>query len=357
MASASSNIYTSDNVEVFQTKWFSWLCTSEVLEICFVFKYGDVVDGKFCCEGITNAFYCRYRYDNDSVLEPICKVEDPFFSFPSLSPMFTMYWCHCWSTELWESIIMVQQAITGVLCRYSQRQGKHPEGRSRISIQASLMHYINAWLRNRNVFPSGKRWSRMQKHVRSGVIFKKMKVNVTALCWRFDTQRKLDVLSQLCGKNVSVGFRKRPPKLGVSYSVRENDSLNVVVGNLSEDPDPTKKTDCRGIDFLYHDPYLDIYVRCSEYIAGRTAHAPTESLRSQLANLPPQVDEWRRSVMLSNISLKVKQRFQFRDSVFRITNIDGAEVHAICVYGDSKGSVQVFQFNDVTRSMINNFTR
>jgi hypothetical protein len=168
------------------------------------------------------------------------------------------------------------------------------------------MHYINAWLRNWNVFSSAKRWSRMQKHVRSGVIFKKMKVKVTALCWRFDTKTKLDVLSQLCGKNIAAGFQRRPPKLGVSYSVNENDSLNVVVGNLSEDPDPTKKTDC-GIDFLYHDPYWDVYVRCSEYIVSRTEHAPTESLRSQLANLPAQVDEWHRSVMLSNISLKVKQ--------------------------------------------------
>jgi hypothetical protein len=66
---------------------------------------------------------------------------------------------------------MVQQAINGVLCHYSQCQGKHPEGRSRISIQASLMHYINDWLRNWNVFPSTKYWSRMQKPVRSGVFF------------------------------------------------------------------------------------------------------------------------------------------------------------------------------------------
>jgi hypothetical protein len=139
---------------------------------------------------------------------------------------------------------MVQQAITGLLCRYSQCQGKHPEGRSRISIQASLMHFINAWLRNRNVFPSAKRSSKMMKYARSGVIFKKIKVDATALCWRFDTKTKLDVLSQLLGKNIAVGIRRRPPKLGVSYSVRENDSLNVVVGNLAGDPDPTKKSDC-----------------------------------------------------------------------------------------------------------------
>ncbi len=80
MAAASSNLYTSDNVEVFQTKWFSWLRISEVLEICFVFKYGDVVDGRFCCEGITNAFYCRYHYDNDSMcLGPFAKLRILFF--------------------------------------------------------------------------------------------------------------------------------------------------------------------------------------------------------------------------------------------------------------------------------------
>ncbi len=108
---------------------------------------------------------------------------------------------------------------------------------------------------------------------------------------------------------------------------------------------------------MYNEPYLDVYVRSSDYIASRTQPPPTESLWSQLTNLPEPADEWRKSVMLSNISLKVKQRFQFCNSVFRIQHIDGNEVHAICVYGEGKGSVRVFESDEVTRNMINNFSK
>jgi hypothetical protein len=120
----------------------------------------------------------------------------------------------------------------------------------RISIPAAVMLYLSGWLKSRNIFPSKKRWPRMQKHVRKGLIFRKIKNEVTASCWRFDTESKLDVLSQLFGKNIAVGIRERPPKLGVSYCVKQNDSLNIVVGSPVGDTDPTKKTACCGIDFF-----------------------------------------------------------------------------------------------------------
>jgi hypothetical protein len=187
-------------------KQYSWLSTSNLLELCFVFKYGDVVDGKFFIEGMTNAFYAHYRYVDETSLEPICQEKGPYFAFPSLFPTFFSHWSHCWSTELWDSLIMAQQAITGLLCRYSQSQGKHPSGRSRISIPATVMHYICAWFKNRNVFPATKRWSRLQKHIRKGIIFRKIKNEVIAWCWRFDTESKLEVLSHLFGKNDAVGI-------------------------------------------------------------------------------------------------------------------------------------------------------
>jgi hypothetical protein len=93
------------------------------------------------------------------------------------------------------------------------------------------------------------------------------------------------------------------------------------VGNLSEDPDPTKKTDCQGIDFLYHDPYLDVYTCSSEYIVSRTEHPSTECLQSRLANLPAQVD-------------------------FQTQHIDGTEVHVFVFMGKVKGNVRGFQLDD-----------
>ncbi len=206
MAKASCNLYVCDNIELFQTKRYSWLLASDLLELCFVFQYADVIDGKYCIEGMMNAFYALYRYVDKSTIEPICKEGDQFFAFPSFFPTFSVHWCHCWSTEVWDSLIMAQQAITGLLCRYSQSQGKHPSARCRISIPAAIMYYISLWLQNRNVFPAMKQLSRFQKHVRSGIIFRKMKKEVVAWCWRFDTDYKLEVLSQLLGRNIAVGI-------------------------------------------------------------------------------------------------------------------------------------------------------
>jgi hypothetical protein len=71
-----------------------------------VFKYSDLVEGKFCCEGMINAFYSRYRYVDQNKLEPICQEGDPFFAYPSFFPLFSLHWSHCWSIDLWDSIII-----------------------------------------------------------------------------------------------------------------------------------------------------------------------------------------------------------------------------------------------------------
>jgi hypothetical protein len=63
MAAASSNIYTSDIVEVFQTKCFSWLCTSELFEIYLVL----------------NVLQMHFITITASVLEPICRLRILFF--------------------------------------------------------------------------------------------------------------------------------------------------------------------------------------------------------------------------------------------------------------------------------------
>jgi hypothetical protein len=175
--------------------------------------------------------------------------------------------------------MMVQQAITGLLWQYSQSQGRHPSGHVRVNIPAAVMHYLQLWVMHRNIIPSHKPYSQMQKHIRAGIIFQKTKVQVTASCWKFDTEAKVEVLSQLLGLNINVGIRRRPPELGSSYSITQNYSLNVVIGNIDA-------ADNRGIDLLYHVPFLDIYVRSSEYIVGGMAPPPTDQIRAHLEAVP-----------------------------------------------------------------------
>jgi len=114
IAAASSNIYLTNNIELFQTKGFSWLSTSQISELCFVFYYIDVVDGKYCCEGMSNTFFVHYHYGAQRV-EPISNVENSYCAFPLFIPEFSLQWSYCWSSEVWESLMMmVQQAITGL---------------------------------------------------------------------------------------------------------------------------------------------------------------------------------------------------------------------------------------------------
>ncbi len=129
--------------------------------------------------------------------------------------------------------------------------------------------------------------------------------------------------------------------------------MNVVVGNPIDCPDPTKKTDCRGIDFVYHAPFLDIYIRCAELIVGGMDRLPTGSLRDQLkTNEAAPAEAWQRSIMLSSVSLKVKRRFQFENEVFCIESLTGNDVHAICFFGPSKGNIRVFEVDIVSRLMM-----
>ncbi len=110
---ASTNIYLSDNMELLQMKTTSWIDTSLIKELCFMFSYIDIIDGSYCCEGIA--------------------------------------WSNCFSIEVWESVVM-QQAITTMLCRYSQSQGCHPSGHVRVSIPSAMMSYMSSWLMPCNVY-------------------------------------------------------------------------------------------------------------------------------------------------------------------------------------------------------------
>jgi hypothetical protein len=86
------------------------------------------------------------------------------------------------------------------------REERHPSGRVRVSIPAAVMHNLQLWFMHWNIIPSHKLSSRMQKNIRAGIIIQKKKVPVPASCWKFDTDAKVEVLSQLLGLNINVGI-------------------------------------------------------------------------------------------------------------------------------------------------------
>jgi len=211
------------------------------------------------------------------------------------------------------------------------------------------MTYLSSWLQTRNIFGYAIACSQMQKHVRSGLIYSKVKHLVSGLCWHFDTESKLDVLCQILGKNILVGIRVHPPKLGVPYNVIQNDSLNVIVGR-TENGVPESFQNC-GIDFKYHSPHLDIYVWSSLFAVGGVIDPPTENIRSQLVDVVAPGNT-QSNLQLSDINLRVGLRFQMGASAYRIEVINNDAVLAKCVYGARKGTETLFDINGVTRAVL-----
>jgi hypothetical protein len=84
---------------------------------------------------------------------------------------------------------------------------------------------------------------------------------------------------------------------------------------------------------------LDLFVRCSEFIVGGIDRPPTESLSSQLALVHVPQEAWQQSATVPSITLKLKHRFHFNKSVYKIQPITGNEVTAICIYGECNSTL------------------
>jgi hypothetical protein len=63
----------------------------------------------------------------------------------------------------------------------------------------------------------------------------------------------------------------------------QNNKLNIVVGKpCNGDTDAIRKTDCHGIDFVYHTPYFEIYLLSSKFIIGEKELPSTETFKFNL---------------------------------------------------------------------------
>ncbi len=344
---SNHNIYISSVDECFQTPWFNWILSSQVKELAFVFHYSDVISGDYCCSGIENAFFVRYRYSPKTVG---CTYIDrnTYYAFPACYGNFWHYWSSCFSNDIWEATCLIQQTVTSILCRYGQSQGTNPSGHKKICISVSAINYLKLWLECRGVLAEIVSCHQMRTNIRDGVTYAKSKRIIKGFMFRFDTEEKLEVLCRLLGKYVVFGVRQRPPKLGTSYCVQRNDALNIVVGDTMS---------CRGVDILFNAPFADIYVRSQMFVVGGKAAVPTEKLRSALAHVV-ELDE----VMIdaeqlsAEITLKINQRFQVGQAVYRINSIKGNVVTARCIFGGELGSTSEFPDSDVVLAIVNQLT-
>ncbi len=135
----------------------------------------------------------------------------------------------------------------------------------------------------------------------------------------------------------------------MSYSVVQNDSLNIIVGRPSNGV--LENFPNWGVDLKYHSPYLNIYVRSSQFAVGGPIDPPTENVRLQLANVTAPGNTGQK-IELSDINLRIGLRFQIGASVYCIEQlVTDNSILARCVYGTRKGSDMLFDSSAVTRAV------
>jgi hypothetical protein len=193
---STGNIYTSSVDELFQTPYFNWIVSSCVTELLFVFHYNDVICGDYCCSGMENAFFIRYRYCPETS-GCIFIEKATYHPFPSCSIFFRHYWSSCLTQDVWEAICLIQQTITSILCRYSQNQGTHPSGHKKVCISVAVMQYLQSWLTSRRIIMESLKCHQMSSNIRDSLIYVKSKRIINGTMCRFDTEEKLDVLCRL----------------------------------------------------------------------------------------------------------------------------------------------------------------
>jgi len=169
-----------------------------VKELAFVFHYSDVISGDYCCSGIENAFFVRYRYSPKTVG---CTYIDR----------------NTYSNDIWEATCLIQQTVTSILCRYGQSQGTNPSGHKKNCISVSAINYLKVWLEFRGVLAEIVSCHQMRMNIQDGVTYAKSKQIIKGFMFRFDTEEKFEVLCRLLGKYVVFGVRQCPPKLGISF--------------------------------------------------------------------------------------------------------------------------------------------
>lgn len=80
----------------------------KIYDICFVFSVSNICTGNAFCEGIMNAFFIRFRCDNELIKDVTNQPEhindSYYYCFASFSPLYINYGS-CYHSCIWTMII------------------------------------------------------------------------------------------------------------------------------------------------------------------------------------------------------------------------------------------------------------
>ena len=189
----------------------------QFIEFIFVIHSSSFTSHDYNLEGMSNVFY-------------ITEI------FPPLQASF------CFSSVLFQSILMIQKTIAAILNKSTQFQACH--GANKLPLNSSVWEYISPKLGDITT----KIGSRTEKVYSSNLTKMSKKRNVEIQSLYLDSPEGFSRMKAIFGKYTCVGSRVRFPRLAIGQLPLTNgDTLNVL----------------ETIKFIYIKKYSELTIRCT----------------------------------------------------------------------------------------------
>ena len=348
--------------EIVQTKEVCVVDMTDVTNLAFVFTEASLQDASnmyFTCQGMSNAFILRYRFNprdadsdfEDTRMQLLSKM--PFdYCLPFPSCYGNSKYPDCFARRVWNNLLLVKLEMTKLLGRYSQQQGLYGRECARLFFTAETWGFLCLQCTNlfsASDFRATKR-TRLHRVTESGLVVRATRVRKTCVLLRFATKTELQGLCGILGESVTAGQRCRLPKISAPKSLWINDLINVVCGSDVCEPTFISRTTCDGID-LEFDGMCELFItiRYTRYAYTKSSHEVAGGcdplLSSLICRLNPYKQQFKNGVLEevnetnsegdNDSTTSVHESDEFEDDdgcVYRVSSVNSTQVIAKCFY-------------------------
>ena len=230
------------------------------VEVAFVFNEDDIRRGVGSnCQGITNAYLCRFRVDAGTV-EPTNIVV-----FPSREAVYSTKYITCYASRIWKALVMLQKIIRKGINRYSERQGNYARHTAKVDFPEECWQFIRR--RTADVVEQFRVSSReLRERVVDGFKSETLKIEHEGSLLRFETESQLEAFRATLGLYTTYGVRRRRARIGFPKFLHENDTMNAVIGSEQPSTPFRRRTGANGIDLLFDSSELTVTIRYERYV-------------------------------------------------------------------------------------------
>jgi hypothetical protein len=346
--------------EICQSTVMKILPVHSIRRIAFVVPALGLARSQFhWCGGMSNAYVVRLRKHPSTGFSAFSEFET---CFPSQHPEQSMH-ASCYVERVWNGLNIVSVMLTKTLNRCSEKQGEYTSKTLKYPffMPAAWAFIIQSVADE--VTPRSHHVTISSLNVGAGLVRKKVRRSLQGTILRFETESQLAKLRSLLGASITYGTRQKQPGVEApSLVLRENDTVNVVVGSSEASETFSRRTARQGVDLVYDGLHIQVVVRYVKYVylvndKGYPRDCPSRDLASIILFFQKDVDDEENDDNDNgncNDAFIVGASFSKTGRLYTITAICGDYCKCICSAPEASfGEVSTYKLdNELSRAII-----